>query len=158
MTAVNSWIPNMPRFEMENVAPVYSSGLRRFSRALPANSRISRAISATPFLWGVPDDRSDEAVLHGHRDPDVDAGVAPNTVSVPGRVHRPVLAQRGGNRPNYQIIQADLLTPLLEESVDARPRLDSADHVNVDREEKVRDRSERFAPAAGRSSSASAKP
>ena len=81
--------------------------------------------------------------------PDVNAGVAPNTVSVPGRVHAPVLAQRGGNRPNYQVIQADLLTPLLEESVDARPGRDGLDHVDVDRQEKVRDRSEGFAQPPG---------
>ncbi len=49
MIAVNSSMPNIPRLEMEKVLPVYSSGFSFFSRARPASSFTSRAISAIPF-------------------------------------------------------------------------------------------------------------
>ncbi len=49
MMAVNSSIPNIPRFEMLKVAPVYSSGWSFFSRARPASSRTSAPIWAAPL-------------------------------------------------------------------------------------------------------------
>ena len=45
MTAVNSSMSSMPRLETEKVPPVYSSGLSFRSRARPARSRASAAIS-----------------------------------------------------------------------------------------------------------------
>ncbi len=44
MTAVNSSIPYIPRFETVKVAPWYSSGASFFSRARAISSRLSSAI------------------------------------------------------------------------------------------------------------------
>ncbi len=49
ITAVNSSISNMPRFETENVAPVYSSGFSRRSRARWASERASVPIAESGF-------------------------------------------------------------------------------------------------------------
>src|SRR6266536_6037944 len=49
MTAVNWSMSNIPRFETENVAPVYSLGWSRRLRALSASSFASRPISASDF-------------------------------------------------------------------------------------------------------------
>ncbi len=44
MIAVNCSIPNMPRFETENVEPVYSLGVSFRARARAASARVSSAI------------------------------------------------------------------------------------------------------------------
>ena len=49
MIALNSRTPNMPRFEIENVPPWYSSGINLPFRARTARSFISTEISAKPF-------------------------------------------------------------------------------------------------------------
>ena len=49
MTAVKCSMSNMPRFETENVAPVYSSGVSLRSRARPASARASVEICRSDF-------------------------------------------------------------------------------------------------------------
>ena len=48
ITAVNSSMSSMPRFDTLNVAPVYSSGASFRARALSAKSLARAEISASP--------------------------------------------------------------------------------------------------------------
>ena len=49
MMAVNSAMPNMPRFEVVKVEPAYSLGSSAPSLARAARSRVSAPIWASPF-------------------------------------------------------------------------------------------------------------
>ena len=73
MTAANASIPNMPRFEIEKVPSVISSGLSFFARARAPRDRAPRGDRDDALLIGVAHDRRDEPVGDRDGDRDVDA-------------------------------------------------------------------------------------
>ena len=92
MIAVNWSMPIMPRFETENVEPVYSSGLSLRSRARAASSRDFGGDLAHPLAVGVEDDRHDQPVVRRDGHAEVHAGEVADAIAEPVRVALGMLA------------------------------------------------------------------
>src|SRR6059058_4850221 len=141
ITAVNWSMSNMPRFETENVAPVYSLGCSRRLRARSASSLASRPISERLELR-VPDHGGDEPVLYRHRHPHMHlVPVADVVVLEPGVADR-MLGERVRRRLDDDVVERDfaLIAELLVERL---ARLARPLHVHFGRQEEMRNGAER---------------
>jgi hypothetical protein len=142
MTAVNSSMPNIPRLEMEKVLPVYSSGFSFFSRARPASSLTSAAISPIPLRVRVAHHRGDEPLLHRDRHADVHLLVEADRLARPRGVDPRVLAQRHGDALMIRSLGETLIPSSFSRSL-RRPRsAHRLAHVHFHGEEEVRHRAD----------------
>ena len=107
MTAANASMPNMPRFEMENVPSVISSA--RASSPWPRGEIAHLAGDGDDaLLVGVAHDRRDQPVGDGDGDRDVDAVVDEERLGREARVALGHADERDGAGLDEQIVERDL--------------------------------------------------
>ena len=147
MIAVNWSMPNMPRFEIENVEPVYSSGLSFRSRARLASSRRFGGDLAHALPVGVEDHRHDQPVVRRDGHAEVDAVVVADAVAEPVRVHFGMLRERGGDGLHEDVVDRDL--ELVAHLEHRGAQLGDAREVEVGGEIEGRDRADRFGETLG---------
>ena len=131
-------MPNMPRFEIENVPPMYSCGFSFFSRARAARSFISAAICASPLVCasrttGVISPPSIATATDTCADlcqRDALVGVA--------RVRIRLRHQRHGARLDQHVVDRDLHARRARRLVDPHPRRQQVIDLEVDRQREVR--------------------
>ena len=108
MTAANWSMPNMPRFEIENVPSVISSGLSLLrARAGREIAHLARDRDDA-LLVGVAHDRRDEAVGDGDGDGDVDAPVDEDRLGREARVALGHAHERDRARLDEQVVERHL--------------------------------------------------
>ena len=142
MIAVNWSIPNMPRFETENVAPVYSSGLSLRSRARFASSRASREISLMRLRSASKIDRRDQPVFDRDGHAEVHAVELADLVAEPVRVHFGVLRERGRDGLDDDVVDRHL--ELVAQLGHRGAHLGDALQVELGGEIERRDRADRL--------------
>ena len=69
---------NIPKFEIEKVASVYSCGCKRLFLARSISVRDSAEISSSDFAAAIADDRRDQAVIEADGDADINARMPPD--------------------------------------------------------------------------------
>ena len=105
MMAVNCSMPNIPRFETENVAPVYSLGRElACARAVGQGAHLVGDLSQSLGLR-VEDDGRDEPVLDRDGDADVDSVVVSDPVAQPMGVDFGMLRERGRDDLQEHIVE-----------------------------------------------------
>ena len=69
---------NIPKFEIEKVASVYSCGCKRLFLARSISVRDSAEISSSDFAAAIADDRCDQAIIEADGDADINARMPPD--------------------------------------------------------------------------------
>ncbi len=72
---------NIPKFEIEKVASVYSCGCKRLFLARSISVRDSVEISSSDFRAAIANDRRDQAVIDADGDADINARMSPDGIA-----------------------------------------------------------------------------
>jgi hypothetical protein len=122
----------MPRFEIENVPPMYSCGFSFFSRARAARSFISAAICASPFALRVAHHRRDQPTRNGHCYRDMRRLVLRHALVGVAGVGIRIGHQRHRARLDQHVVDRHLHAGLLARLVDAHARRQQMIDLQID--------------------------
>jgi hypothetical protein len=96
-------MPYIPRFETENVEPVYSPITGETRELFDLRGDLTHR-----FAIGVEDHRYDESIVGRHRDAEVHAIEHTNAIAEPVRVHLRMLREGRRNRLEQNVVDGDL--------------------------------------------------
>src|SRR2546430_1500156 len=137
ITAVNWSMSNMPRFETENVEPVYSPAAAERVHGLGKLLGLPADVGERLALR-VPDHRRDEAVLHRHGHPNMHLVPVADVILLEPGVAGRMPGERVRGRLDDDVVERDLAPALITELlVEGFARLARPLHVYFGCEEEM---------------------